>query len=99
MDLGGWGVIMHHYNVILHQYFTFYINYQLYLQSRRKHWRLSLSSCGDFEMSVDEVQWYFADILVDQTVEIEVQRVGAGPDQVAEYVVVRVEIIYTCSVV
>ena len=58
-----------------------------------------LSSSCDFEISVDKVQWYLADILVDQTVKIEVERVGAGPDQVAEYVVVRVEIIYTCSVV
>ena len=48
-------------------------------------------------MSVDKVHWYLADILVDQAVEIEVERVGAGPDQVTEYVVVRVKILYACN--
>ena len=50
-----------------------------------------------FEMSVDKVQGYLADILVDQTVEIEVKRVGAGPYQVTEYVVIRVKILDTCN--
>ena len=49
-------------------------------------------------MSVDKVQWYLADILIDQTVKIEVERVGAGPDQVTEYVVICVKIFYTCNV-
>ena len=46
-----------------------------------------------FEIFVDEVDWYFPDVLVDHAVEIEVEGVVAGPEKVTEDVVVLVKIL------
>ena len=51
------------------------------------------SNIWKFEVFLDEVDWYFSDILVDHAVEIEVEGVVAGPEKVTEDVVVFVKIL------
>ena len=49
------------------------------------------------ENSFDEVYRYFPDVLVDHAVEVEVEGVVAGPEKVAEDVVIHVKILNPCS--